>query len=339
MDTVSGYPKDEIGQLAFQYSQLYRDLFESNKTIHRSEVKFRTLFNNASDAIYIHDLDGHILEANHKATEYSGYERDELLKMEVTDIDSAESAELAHSRIEKVIHDKELVFEALHRARTGELIPVEVSSRAIEYGDQEAILSVVRDLTERKKIEEQLLHSQKMESVGRLAGGVAHDFNNMLGIIIGNTEMILQDLDATDPSIPRLNEIQKAADRSANLIRQLLAFARKQMISPIVSNPNEAIEGMLKLLRRLIGENIDLAWLPGNSIWAIKIDPTQIDQILANLCVNAKDAIKDIGKVTIETANVGFNNDYCREHSGFLPGDYVMIALSDDGCSMDKDNK
>jgi CheY-like chemotaxis protein len=149
--------------------------------------------------------------------------------------------------------------------------------------------------------------------------------------------MILQDLDATDPSILRLNEIQKAADRSANLTRQLLAFARKQMISPIVVNPNDTIEGMLKLLRRLIGENIDLAWLPGNSIWAIKIDPTQIDQILANLCVNAKDAIEDIGKVTIETANVSFDSDYCSEHSGFVPGDYVMIALSDNGCGMDKE--
>ncbi|MEZ4577951.1 MAG: ATP-binding protein [Desulfobacterales bacterium] len=117
----------------------------------------------------------------------------------------------------------------------------------------------------------------------------------------------------------------------------MLAFARKQMISPIVVNPNDTIEGMLKLLRRLIGENIDLAWLPGNSIWAIKIDPTQIDQILANLCVNAKDAIEDIGKVTIETANVSFDSDYCSEHSGFVPGDYVMIALSDNGCGMDKE--
>jgi PAS domain S-box-containing protein len=337
IDIISGYPKDEIGQLAFQYSKLYKDLYESNKNIHKSEVKFRTLFNNASDAIYIHDFDGNIIEANNKATEYSGYERDELLKMKVTDIDTAESANLAQSRIEKIIHDKELVFEVLHRAKTGDLIPVEISSRTIEYGDQEAILSVVRDLTERKKIEEQLLHSQKMESVGRLAGGVAHDFNNMLGIILGNTEMILQDLDAINPSIPKLHEIQKAADRSAKLTHQLLAFARKQTISPIVVNPNEIIEGMLKLLRRLIGENIDFAWLPGKSIWTITIDPTQIDQILANLCVNARDAIEDIGKVTIETANISFDSNYCSEHSGFAPGDYVLIALSDNGCGMDKE--
>ncbi|ACN14613.1 two component protein (response regulator/sensory box histidine kinase) [Desulforapulum autotrophicum HRM2] len=160
-DQASSFPKDEIGQLAFQYSRLYSDLYRTNDLIRRSENKFRTLFNNASDAIYIHDLEGNLLEANQKAFDYSGYERDELLNMKVTDIDAPESAAVVQSRIEKVNHDEKLIFESLHRTKTGDLIPVEISSRTIEYDDQKAILSVVRDLTERKKAEDALKESHK----------------------------------------------------------------------------------------------------------------------------------------------------------------------------------
>ncbi|WP_300457302.1 PAS domain S-box protein [Desulfobacula sp.] len=210
--------------------------------------------------------------------------------------------------------------------------------RAIEWIDGRLVrIQIATDITDLKKMEEQLRQAQKMESIGRLAGGVAHDFNNMLSIILGNTEMILEDLDKTNPVIKNLHEIYKAAERSTNLTRQLLAFARKQTISPKELDLNEAIERMLKMLRRLIGENINLAWLPKINLWSIKIDPSQIDQILANLCVNAKDAIKDVGKVTIETDNVIFDMDYCLKYNGFVPGDYVMIAFSDNGCGMDKE--
>ncbi len=210
--------------------------------------------------------------------------------------------------------------------------------RAIEWTDGRLVrLQIATDITDLKKMEEQLRQAQKMESVGRLAGGVAHDFNNMLSIILGNTEMILEDLDKTNPVIKNLHEIYKAAERSTNLTRQLLAFARKQTISPKELDLNEAIEGMLKMLRRLIGENIDLVWLPKNNLWMIKFDPSQADQILANLCVNARDSIKDVGKVTIETDNVSFDSDYCCKHDGFKPGDYVMTAVSDNGCGMSKE--
>ncbi|MDO9109475.1 MAG: ATP-binding protein [Desulfatirhabdiaceae bacterium] len=201
-----------------------------------------------------------------------------------------------------------------------------------------------QDITERKKAEEerkklqaQLNQAQKMESVGRLAGGVAHDFNNMLGIILGYAELALDLVEPTEPLHANLEEIRKAANRSADLTRQLLAFARKQTIAPKVLDMNETLEGMLKMLRRLIGEDIDLAWLPGKSLWLVKVDSSQIDQLLTNLCVNARDALRGVGKVTIETCTISFDETYCADHLGFVPGDYVMLAVSDNGCGMDKE--
>ena len=162
-----------------------------------------------------------------------------------------------------------------------------------------------------------------MEAVGRLAGGVAHDFNNMLGVILGYAEMALDKVDPAQPLHADLKEILKAARRSADITRQLLAFARKQTIDPKVLDLNETVEGMLKMLRRLIGEDIDLVWLPDSGLWPVKMDPTQVEQILANLCVNARDAIAGVGKVTIETGNAVFDEAYCADHAGFVPGEYA----------------
>jgi signal transduction histidine kinase len=187
---------------------------------------------------------------------------------------------------------------------------------------------------EKEKLREQLLQSQKLEAVGVLAGGVAHDFNNMLGAIIGYVELTLGDIEPGSPIRPNLGRILDAAQRSASLTRQLLAFARKQTVAPMVLELNQAVEEILKLLQRLIGENIDLAWIPSKTPCIIKMDPTQIDQILTNLCVNARDAIRDVGKITIETEIVAFDDDYCRTHSEFKPGNYVLLAVSDDGCGI-----
>nr|WP_319490500.1 ATP-binding protein [uncultured Desulfobacter sp.] len=210
-------------------------------------------------------------------------------------------------------------------------------------GDVGGIIIFTEDTTEHKKAEAekeklqaQLTQAQKMESIGRLAGGVAHDFNNMLSIILGNSEIMLEDIKPEHPCASNLKEIQNAAQRSSDLTRQLLAFARKQTISPKVLNSNHIIEGMLKMLKRLIGEDIDLLWQPKTDLWPIKIDPSQIDQMLANLCVNARDAIKDVGKVTIETDNISFDEAYCEHHTGFIPGNYVLISISDSGCGMNK---
>ncbi len=200
------------------------------------------------------------------------------------------------------------------------------------------------DITQRKraeaekdKLQAQLIQAQKMESVGRLAGGVAHDFNNMLGVILGQAELAMLKLGPNDPIGKGLVEIQKAASHSADLVKQLLAFARKQTISPRPLNLNDTVEGMLNMIRRLIGEDIDLLWKPGRDLWPVEIDPVQVDQVLANLCVNARDAISGVGKITIETERVVFNHDYCSRHPGFVPGEFVLLAVSDNGCGMDSD--
>ena len=183
----------------------------------------------------------------------------------------------------------------------------------------------------------QLNQAQKMESVGRLAGGVAHDFNNMLQAILGHVELALEQAPQGQPLRGDLMEIQRAAERSADLTRQLLAFARKQAVAPKVLDLNETIEGMLKMLRRLIGENVDLVWHPGHSLRPLKMDPSQIDQILANLCVNARDAIGGVGSITIETSAEVFDDAFCAAHAGAVPGDYLRIAITDNGEGMDKD--
>ncbi len=192
---------------------------------------------------------------------------------------------------------------------------------------------------EKALLEEQYRQAQKMESVGRLAGGVAHDYNNALSVIMGFTELAMGEVDPTEPLHDDLNEVLKAARRAASITRQLLTFARKQTITPIVLNLNKSLESMLKMLQRLIGEDIDLVWLPGTGLWSVKMDPSQIDQILANLCVNSRDAISGVGKVTIETHTVEFDSAYCADHPGFVPGEFVLLSVSDNGCGMDKETR
>lgn len=168
-------------------------------------------------------------------------------------------------------------------------------------------------------------------------GGVAHDFNNKLTVMIGYTDMAMKRLDDGHPIREYLQQIRKTSEQSAEIARQLLAFARKQTISPRVLDLNKTIEGMLKILRQLIGEGIHLVWKPAENLWPVKMDPSQIDQILANLCINARDAIQGAGKVTIETRNTVLDEASCAEHPGTVPGEYVMLTVTDDGCGMDKE--
>lgn len=200
------------------------------------------------------------------------------------------------------------------------------------------------DITERKqrekekeKLETQLRQAQKMESVGRLAGGVAHDFNNMLQAILGHTELALEQVNPAKPLFGEIEEVRKAAERSAELTRQLLTFARKQAIAPRILDLNGIVEGMLKMLRRFIGEEIDLIWKPGRDLQPVKVDPAQIEQVLVNLCINARDAIAGVGNVTVETDTAVFEDPYCPDFAEVLPGRYILLAVSDDGCGMDQE--
>ena len=201
---------------------------------------------------------------------------------------------------------------------------------------------VLNDISQRKKaeqekekLEEQLRQHQKLESIGRLAGGVAHDFNNMLGVIIGQAEMALDEMEPGDPYFESMQEIRNAADRSAKLTRQLLTFARKQMVIPKLINLNEMIESMFSMLKRLIGENIKLEWNPGRNIWPIRMDPSQIDQILVNICINSRDAISGSGFISIGTGHTVFKKPDCQENPEFAPGEYVYLSVKDNGRGID----
>jgi PAS domain S-box-containing protein len=211
-------------------------------------------------------------------------------------------------------------------------------------GDISGVLGTYMDVTERKRAEAEreeltahLRQAQKLESVGRLAGGVAHDFNNLLMGIMNYVELCRDELPPEHPVRGYLDEVDSDARRSADITKQLLAFARKQVVSPKLLDLNDALAGMLKMLRHLMGEDIAVNWAPGTHLWPIKIDPGQLDQVLANLCVNARDAIAGVGKVVIETANVTLDRAYCAEHAAAAPGEYVRLAVSDTGCGMNQD--
>jgi len=229
---------------------------------------------------------------------------------------------------------------------TGKRIWVRTVGQA-EYDKRGNIVAVqgsLQDITEhkravekQKRLQSQLHQAQKLESVGRLAGGIAHDFNNKLTIINGYAEMALDTMNPSDPLREIIREIHTAGKNSADIVRQLLAFARQEDVSPVKLDLNDVISSTLKMLQRLIGENIDLTWNPGPDLWPVIIDPSQVDQILANLAVNSRDAISDVGRLTIETRNTVVDEEYCKTNREAIPGRYIMLAVSDDGCGMDKE--
>ncbi len=213
----------------------------------------------------------------------------------------------------------------------GQTRTVEASGVPFAQGGEPGALVVLRDVSERKKLEEQLRQAQKMEAVGRLAGGVAHDFNNLLQVILGSAEMILEGADPGGAIARRLAEVRRAAERAADLTRQLLAFSRKQVVEPVVLDLNAAVRETEKMLRRLIGEDVELTAALAHGLWPVRADPGQVEQVLLNLAVNARDAMPGGGRLTLETANVELDEEYTRHHAGVAPGPYVLLAVSDTG--------
>ncbi len=313
-----------------------------------SESRFRSLLNTIPDLIWLKDADGVYLSCNVIFERFFGAKEADILGK--TDYDFVEK-ELAdffreHDRKAMAANSPSSNEEWITFPDDGQRVLL-YTTKTPMYDNNGALIGVLgvgRNITEirssqeeKSKLEAQLHQAQKMESVGRLAGGVAHDFNNMLSVILGHAELGLMRLDPANPVCADLKEIKSAAQRSADLTRQLLAFARKQTISPKVIDLNDTVANMLKMLQRLIGEDIHLTWQPSPELCQVKIDPSQLDQILANLCVNARDAIEDTGRISIETGTCTIDTDYSAANPEATPGEYVRLVVSDNGKGMDKE--
>ncbi len=308
--------------------------------LQKSEKLLVALLESAAQAIVSTDRTGRIVLANDRTEEMFGYERQELIGARI-ELLLPESKRAAHTRHrDEYFHHPRTRpmgtgLELAGRRKDGTEFPVEVSLSSVEVEDAVFGIAFVSDISQRKTLEEQLMHAQKMEAVGRLAGGVAHDFNNMLTVITGYNRMILDELSTVDPLRGYAEEILKAADRAGALTNQLLAFSRRQIMQPRVISINTAIEHTEKMLRRLIGEDIELAITLNPNAGNIKADPNHIEQAIVNLAVNARDAMPTGGRLTIETGAFQIDDTYVRTHMGVKPGDFVMIAVSDTGVGMD----
>ncbi|MCE5244626.1 MAG: response regulator, partial [Desulfobacteraceae bacterium] len=304
-----------------------------------SERKLRSIFAAMTDTILVLDAEGRFLEVAPTHTVLADMHPDKVLGKTLGEVFAPEKAAEFHRAIRTSLSENKPVSLDYN---------LEIDSRQAWFAStisplpSDRVIWVSRDVSDRRRAEEekaklqnQLLQSQKLEAVGVLAGGVAHDFNNMLGAIMGCAELALVEMDPSDPSRENIVRIVDVTQRSATLTRQLLAFARRQTIEPTVFDVNESIEAVLKMIRRLIGENIELAWLPGAGAYTVRMDPSQFDQVLINLCVNAKDAIGGVGRVAIETDKVSFDRAHGEPFPDFTPGEYVLLAVSDDGCGMD----
>jgi PAS domain S-box-containing protein len=312
----------------------------ARKLAEAEHKRLMSAIDQVAEAIVMTDIQGDIQFVNPAFERATGYSREEAVGRNSRILKSGEQDELFyHNLWDTISSGRTWSGRMVNKRKDGTLYteestvsPVrEASGRIVNY------VAVKRDITEQLELTAQFQQAQKMEAVGMLAGGVAHDYNNMLGVILGYTELAMKKVDPAQPLHAYLQHILDAANRSAGITRQLLAFARKQTIIPVVLDLNRNVESALEMLRRLIGENIDLTWLPEVDTCLIKMDPTQVDQILINLCVNARDSIADIGKVTIKTGKAVFDEAYCAHHAGFAVGEFVLLTVSDDGSGMDKE--
>jgi two-component system cell cycle sensor histidine kinase/response regulator CckA len=328
-----------------------RDITErklAEEALRESEERLRTVIENLSEGLVISDLDGQLLHWNHAGIEMHGYQNLDEALLQLPEFEKI--FELA------TLDGTPLSFNEwpLSRIIRGEPVRnLEIRIRRLETdwqrtysygggivnepGGKRLAFLTITDITERKKLEEQLRQSQKMEAIGQLAGGVAHDFNNMLTVILGYSQMILCRYPEGDQLSGEIKEIENAARRAASLTSQLLAFSRKQVIQPKILDLSTVIAETEKMLRRLIGENIELVSNLRAGLKPVEVDPGQIEQVIMNLVVNARDAMPDGGKLIIETANVELDETYTREQVGMQPGNYVLLAVSDTGSGMDEE--
>jgi two-component system cell cycle sensor histidine kinase/response regulator CckA len=302
-----------------------------------SEQRYRDIVENAHDFIYSHDLKGNYTSINNAGEQITGYTREETLTMNFVQTVAPDFVERAREMMAgKLAGEKGTACDLEIIAKDGRRIALEINTKLVfRDGAPVGIQGTARDVTERKELEEQLRQSQKMEAIGRLAGGIAHDFNNLLTAITGYSELSMKRLGKEDPLLGNLQEIKKAGDRAASLTRQLLAFSRKQVLQPKVLDLNLVVSDLERMLTRLIGEDIELCTVLEPKLASIKVDPGQIQQIIMNLAVNARDAMPQGGKLTIETKNVLLDDEYARKHLAVTPGPFVMLAVSDSGSGID----
>ncbi len=317
-----------------------RDITERVRTERRLRLT-QFLNDQATDAIFLSQDDDSLSYVNPAACELLGYTESELLDLSLGNLCSGPETFVSRKHREQLGLGARFTTQAELLHRSGERIPVEVHMSLFRFEGESFACAYVHDLREHRNLQAQLLQAQKLEAVGRLAGGVAHDFNNLLTIIGGYTDMLLDQQTGDDGSPDRvaLTEIRSASDRAADLTRQLLTFSRKQIIEPKTLHLNEVIGGMDRMLRRLIGEDIEFSTILRPNLSAVRADPAQLEQVFLNLCVNARDAMPEGGKLTIETDEVSLDAAYADRKPGVKPGHYVMLAVSDTGVGMDQETQ
>jgi hypothetical protein len=323
-----------------EYSEnLVRKLEERNRELEASEERYRTLFELNPFPMWVYDPETlAILAVNAAAVEHYGYSRDEFLTMTLKDVRPAEEVSKLLA-VDRSSPNRRAAGLWRHRRKDGTLIDVEVYTHEVVLEGRPLRLAILHDVTEQKKLEEQFRQAQKMEAVGRMASGIAHDFNNMLTVILGYSDLLARRVGDRGPFSQELLEIRKAGDRAAAFTRQLLAFSRKQVLMPEVLDLNTVVTELEKILHRLLGEDLELRAVLDPDLGHVKADPSQIEQVIMNLAVNARDAMPAGGRLTIETRNVELDEDYAREHAAVRPGPHVMLAVSDTGTGMDEDTR
>jgi PAS domain S-box-containing protein len=314
---------------------------EAQRQLEESERRYRLLFDSNPQPMWVYEVGTlKFLEVNHSAVEHYGYSREEFLSMTLRDIRSPEDVPALLQDTENPSVHRHTDGPWRHRKKDGSIIYVEITAHPLIFQGRDARFILANDITLRAQLEEQLRQSQKLEAVGRLAGGVAHDFNNMLTVISGYAEFLAAGgLAADEDSRSAITEIAAAARRAGSLTQQLLAFSRRQVLQPQVLNLNSSLVNIRKMLGRLLGEDIEVRTILAPDLWNVSVDPGQVDQILMNLAVNARDAMEHGGILTLQTANITLDDDYVASHVGVAAGDYVRLSVTDTGHGMDAATK
>jgi two-component system cell cycle sensor histidine kinase/response regulator CckA len=308
--------------------------------LRESENRYRMLFESNPEAMWVYDSETlDILAVNDAATRRYGWTRDEFLTMTIRDLRPPGEQKRLEEILAAGLVGPRVHTELRHAKKDGSIIDVEVATNDTTFAGRSARLVLLSDVTHRKQLESHFRQSQKMEAVGQLAGGIAHDFNNLLTAITGYADLLIAEFTERDPRRHDLEEIGAAARRAASLTQQLLAFSRKQMLQPRVLHLNDIVSNAENLLKRLIGENISLKTALAGDLGTVKADPAQVEQVIVNLAVNARDAMPDGGQLLIETANSELGSTYTAEHSVVNPGGYVQLTVTDTGLGMDEATK